>query len=371
MSGKKELCLGSQQETSARDLPAEPSMVGVIRIPKGRDDHVAWLGAALDAVYATRQAGREIQEDAIEVDSEDCNQEVSDQYEINAWVSYDIPGWENKYSKIKYRWYHFSGVDFNARNEKTAIYKIMGDKSIGWAENSDIDHEKGNYDFLIGSDLDYSRPESKLVGRVVSPDSTSEGDQVSCRQALRRGLPAQVHHNVERELWGEVDRIKHKFSPIDASLIYKFSEIGKASGADLRKVFDDTLVASSPINAVTVVMNHDTQPYQVLEAPIENRFKLLAYSLILWRNSGYPCLFYGDLYGISGENPFPPMNGGDVVFKLALARKLYAYGKWEDYFDFATCIGWCAVLLSNAGSGEKRVHVEGMHAGEVWTDVLG
>ena len=55
----------------------------------------------------------------------------------------------------------------------------------------------------------------------------------------------------------------------------------------------------------TLVMNHDTQPYQALEAPIEPFFKPLAYALILLRSSGYPCLFYGDLYGIKGEHPFP------------------------------------------------------------------
>lgn len=67
---------------------------------------------------------------------------------------------------------------------------------------------------------------------------------------------------------------------------------------------------------------------------------------------------------------------------LALARKLYSYGVQQDYFDYPTCIGWvrygtwdkkfgCAVVMSNAGPGEKRMHVGEMHAGEVWTDVLG
>jgi alpha-amylase len=128
-------------------------------------------------------------------------------------------------------------------------------------------------------------------------------------------------------------------------------------------------------------MNHDTQPYQALEAPIEPFFKPLAYALILLRFDGYPCIFYGDLYGIKGEHPFPPSCGGALP-NLALARKLYAYGVQQDYFDFPTCIGWvrygtwdkkfgCAVVLSNAGPGEKRMHVGELHAGEVWTDVLG
>jgi alpha-amylase len=128
-------------------------------------------------------------------------------------------------------------------------------------------------------------------------------------------------------------------------------------------------------------MNHDTQPYQALEAPIADFFKPLAYALILLRFDGYPCLFYGDLYGIKGEHPFPPSCGGTLP-SLALARKLYAYGVQQDYFDFPTCIGWvrygtwdrpfgCAVVMSNAGPGEKKMHVGEIHVGEKWTDVLG
>ena len=131
-------------------------------------------------------------------------------------------------------------------------------------------------------------------------------------------------------------------------------------------------------------MNNDTQPYQALEVPIEPFFKPLAYALILLRYDGYPCIFYGDLYGIDpkgDKQTFGPSCGG-ALSNLTLARKLYAYGLQKDYFDYATCIGWvrygtwdrrfgCAVVMSNAGPGEKRMHVGEMHAGEKWTDVLG
>lgn len=128
-------------------------------------------------------------------------------------------------------------------------------------------------------------------------------------------------------------------------------------------------------------MNHDTQPFQPLEAPIEPYFKPLAYALILLRRDGYPCIFYGDVYGIRGNFPFPPSCGGAIP-DMALARKLYAYGVQKDYFDYPTCIGWirygtwdrpsgCAVVMSYAGPGIKRMHVGAVHAGERWTDVLG
>jgi alpha-amylase len=48
---------------------------------------------------------------------------------------------------------------------------------------------------------------------------------------------------------------------------------------------------------VTLVGNHDTQPLQALEAPVESWFQPLAYALVLLRESGVPCVFYPDLYG--------------------------------------------------------------------------
>ncbi|WP_435524713.1 hypothetical protein [Chryseobacterium indoltheticum] len=51
------------------------------------------------------------------------------------------------------------------------------------------------------------------------------------------------------------------------------------------------------MHSVSLVDNHDTQPLQDLEAPVEAWFKPIAYALILLREKGYPCVFYPDLYG--------------------------------------------------------------------------
>lgn len=81
---------------------------------------------------------------AIEVDNDDRTKDISDQYEIQAWTGFTFPGRGDKYSKQKYHWYHFSGVDYNAENDKKAIYRIVGDKSQGWADDGDVDDENGN-----------------------------------------------------------------------------------------------------------------------------------------------------------------------------------------------------------------------------------
>ncbi|KAK3387298.1 glucan 1,4-alpha-maltohexaosidase [Podospora didyma] len=347
---------------------------------------------------------------AVEVDPNDRNREISGAYEIDAWVGYDFPGRGDKYSSQKYHWFHFSGVDYNDAEKdknKKVIYKIVGDQPMEWAPTPDVDGEKGNYDYLMGSDLDYSHPE-------VEQDVINWGKWIPSQLPLKGMRFDAIKHYSEDflekfvteldntygkgwffvgEFWKDsladmtnyLNRMQHKFSLFDAPLVYNFSELSRANAADLRQVFDGTLVQADPVAAVTLVMNHDTQPYQALEAPISDWFKPLAYALILTRNSGYPCVWYGDLYGIregpNGEKSFPPSCGGALP-KIMLARKLYAYGGQVDYFDYPTCIGWirygtwdrrwgCATVISNAGPGSKRMHVGEMHAGERWTDVLG
>lgn len=70
-------------------------------------------------------------------------------------------------------------------------------------------------------------------------------------------------------------------------------------------------------------------------------FKLLAYALTLLRKDGRPSVFYGDIYGILGGNhstPVAPPCNVQIPL-LTRARKLYAYGEQEDYFDQPNCIG--------------------------------
>lgn len=83
---------------------------------------------------------------------------VSDPKEIEAWLAFDFSGRGDKYSTQKYDWPHFSGTDFNARDNKTAIYKIVGPNK-DWSRFVDL--EKGNYDYLMFADLDYTNAKVK------------------------------------------------------------------------------------------------------------------------------------------------------------------------------------------------------------------
>ena len=109
-------------------------------------------------------------------------------------------------------------------------------------------------------------------------------------------------------------RLKARVSFFDVKLLYNFSEASKKR-TDLRITFHGSLSSINPEHAVVYltlrssynsansvtdfVQNHDSQKTQSLEAPVEQWFLPRAYSPILLRQDiGYPCLFYGDLYGI-------------------------------------------------------------------------
>lgn len=141
--------------------------------------------------------------------------------------------------------------------------------------------------------------------------------------------------------------------------------------------------------AVTLVDNHDTQPLQALEAPVEKWFKPLAYSLILLRQDGYPCIFYPDIYGAhynekgnDGSDQEIFLDACENLEKLLIARNKYSYGTQRDYLDHANCIGWtregtdenpnsgCAVLLSNSDEGFKNMEIGKKFGGKIFIDFL-
>ena len=118
---------------------------------------------------------------------------------------------------------------------------------------------------------------------------------------------------------------------------------------------------------------------QALQSFIERWFKPAAYSIILLRNEGYPCVFYGDFYGILHDN-IEPLEELKVLINL---RKEKSYGIQHDYFDNSNFIGWTregddehiksglAVVISNSLDGEKKMYIGTKFAGQKFIDSLG
>ncbi|MFV0960822.1 alpha-amylase family glycosyl hydrolase, partial [Klebsiella pneumoniae] len=136
-----------------------------------------------------------------------------------------------------------------------------------------------------------------------------------------------------------LEATQFQFSLVDVTLHMNFFDASHQNrDFDMRTIFDDSLVIDNPEYAVTFVENHDTQSGQALESRVEDWFKPLAYGLILLRQQGTPCLFYGDYYGIQGEFGQPSFK--EVIDKMAELRQNYVFGEQVDYFTHSNCIGW-------------------------------
>ncbi len=119
---------------------------------------------------------------------------------------------------------------------------------------------------------------------------------------------------------------------------------------------------------------------QALESFIPDWFKPLAYGLILLRKDGYPCIFYGDYYGIP-ENNIPAKS--EILTHLIKARKYFAYGTQTDYFDNQNIIAWVregdiihpnsglVAIMSNGEGGSKQINVGPILKNSLFYDCTG
>lgn len=127
--------------------------------------------------------------------------------------------------------------------------------------------------------------------------------------------------------------------------------------------------------------NHDSQLGQSLESRVEDWFRQIAYALILLRNEGYPCVFFGDLYNIDGGQKYAGMK--DRLVPLLELRRDYAYGEQKDYLQEKNAIGFTrlgddgtdsrsmAVAISNGPEATVRMFVGHDQAGKTYYDKLG
>ena len=346
----------------------------------------------------------------IRVNEEDRNEFQSEPFDIDAYTKFTFPGRKEKYSNFIWDFRCFTGVDYAHDLGETAIFSIVNDYGLGWEDV--IDEEKGNYDFLMFCDIEFRNPavreELKKYGGWLLNELGFDGVRLDAvkhiapqfyvewldhMRSLKPDLFAVGEYWAPGDvpsLFKYIDATGGRMSLFDASLHHTFHHASNAGkDYDLTTILNDTLLQAKPELAVTVVDNHDTQPLQSLEAPVEKWFKPLAYSIILLRGEGYPCVFFPDLYGAhytdkgrDGEDHEIFLDKCDGIEQLLEARILFAHGTQRDYFDHANCIGWtregvdeiensgCAVILSNGDEGFKSMEIGQRHAGKIFVDYL-
>lgn len=337
----------------------------------------------LDGIKAAQKAGLQVYADVVfnhklgadeaeefkatPINPHNRHQAIGDLQTIKAWTNFNFPGRKNKYSELKWHWWHFNAVDHNALDDKKdAIYLFEG-KSFD--ENVDLD--KGNFDYLMGCNLDLNnsdvQKELYYWGEWYLETTGVDGFRFDATKHVKSKFFIEWLHHVREhsgrdlfavgEYWsGNSQALEHFIEVTDGNMMlfdvnlhYNFARAGKeGKNFNLQTIFDNTLVKEHPLLAVTLVSNHDTQPLQALESVVKAWFKPLAYAMILLRKDGYPCVFAADYYGAHYTDIGKDGNEYEVwkdthqwlIDQFLFVRKEYAFSDQYDYFDHPNCIGW-------------------------------
>lgn len=312
--------------------------------------------------------------------------------DITSWTHFTFPGRNRKYSEFEWHWQHFDAIDYEADDpaDYDTIYLFEGKRF-----DDEVSLEFGNFAYLMGCDLDCQNKEvrDELIrwGKWYLDTTGVDGFRLDAIKHIAAWFFPEWHDALEKhagkelfmvgEYWANslpslhryINDVGGRLTVFDVPLHFNFYTAGRAGNTyDLRYVLDGTLVKERPTHAVTFVDNHDSQPLQALESPVEPWFKPLAYALVLLRKDGYPCIFYPDYYGAEYDDKGRDGNRYHISlpshrFLLDIflhARRSHAYGPQYDYFNHPNCIGWTrmgdedhpggmAVLMSNGDRGFK------------------
>ena len=360
--------------------------------------HKNGISVLADVVLNHRVGADEFEDaSAVCVDPNNRMAVQSQPMNISSPTVFNFPGRNGVYSDFKWNHRHFTGVDWDNRTRQTGHIYRFTDKQ--WAQ--DVSREYGNYDFLMGADVDVQSPEVReellkwgrwyldMTGvdgfRMDAVKHISAGfmkDWLSQMRAYKKTpMPAvgEYWSGDVNALLNYLNQVDNCMSLFDVPLHFNIREMSYADGNyNMANIFNNTLLQRRPAQTITFIDNHDSQPGQSLESFVNVWMKQVAYALILLHKDGVPCLFYGDLYGIpcTRNIPIPRLR------TMVRVRHDYAYGEQHDYMDHYDVVGWTregdaehpnsglALLLSDKRPGKKRMYVGKHFAGRRFKDCL-
>ena len=116
--------------------------------------HAAGIHVIADIVVNHRLGGDETEEvRARKVDPGNRMQVISDEETIRAWTRFTFPGRAGAYSDFQWDWQCFNGIDWDENTKSNAVWLFDGKE---WDPTAG--EELGNYDYLMGCDVDVSSP---------------------------------------------------------------------------------------------------------------------------------------------------------------------------------------------------------------------
>lgn len=344
---------------------------------------------------------------ARKVDPCNRNEFIEEETLIEGWTKFYFPGRKGQYSNFEWDWKTFTGISEDPEH----IYLILNDHTNGqWEEM--IEDEQGNYDYLMGADIEFRNPfvreELRKWGEWYMGSTGIDGLRLDAikhipysffnewldylRAHFKRDFLCigEYWRSASDPLLKYIELTENRIQLFDVPLHFNFHEASTSeNGYDMSKILDNTLVQQKPELAITFVDNHDTQPLQSLQSTVDYWFKPHAYALILLREQGLPCIFYPAMYEAKyvdhkdGEEIYVELNAVPNLERMTRVRKKLSYGLQRDYFDHPNTIGWtragvaekpgsgCAVVLTNGSAGNKIMEIGKEHTGKIFVDICG
>lgn len=272
--------------------------------------------------------------DVIPVDPSNRHK-VLDTISIDAWTGFNFPSRKNKYSDFKWNANHFTAIDYNASQHHTGLYRIHGKPF-----DSEVNLEMGNYDYLMGADVDFRNKEvieetkaflqwyletvdfdGVRLDAVKHINASSMSYFLSYLNTLKPTFSVgEYWSNDLEELMAYIKKTDYQTHLFDVPLHHRLYDISNRMFIDLRDVYKGTLTQAYDSLSVQFVDNHDTQIGQSLETWIQSWFRHHANALILLREGGYPCVFYTDLEDT-------------MIQTMMMLRSKHQIGKYVEQFD--------------------------------------
>ncbi len=257
------------------------------------------------------------------VDGWNRNKVIEPEHEVETWTGFTYPERKGTYSTFCWNHTHFTGTDYDAKTNMNAILLFQGKH---WNEH--VSQEEGNYDYLMGCDVDFHNQEviQELYawGKWYTQQSQVDGFRLDAIKNIDSSFfpcwLAEMHRYGNHpnftigEYWtSNVYELQQYLKDcnfcmrlMDVPLHYHLQQVSMSNGTyDIRKIFHETLSRLDPYHSMQFVDNHDTQIGQALESWILDWFKPQAYATILLYDCQCPCVFYGDYYGIPHDNKAP------------------------------------------------------------------
>ena len=202
-----------------------------------------------DAVFNHKMGGDYEEEfEAVPLDEYNRHHALGAAQRIQSWTGFDFPGRGEIHSKMKWNWHHFDSVDCNTLNKDYRAVWQVKDKPL----ETDVDGERGNYDFLMGCDLDLDHPdvrnELKFWGEWTLDHTGATGFRLDAIKHINSTFFVEWIKHIEEyagkdifvvgEFWSYeitslcnyISKTDGQMSLFDAPLHFNFHRASKAGG---------------------------------------------------------------------------------------------------------------------------------------------